>query len=93
MLQPQVTMNGKDRYPSSGGALSKDTIAGRIPGGLLRVVARDGSQPGSDGRMLLLPPWVTAAMASRPPEFVNRMVRRWISRQAFGTERFSSPAE
>jgi hypothetical protein len=28
-----------------------------------------------------------------PPAFVNRMVRRWISRQAFGTERFSSPAE
>jgi hypothetical protein len=25
--------------------------------------------------------------------FVNRMVRRWISRQAFGTERFSSLAE
>jgi hypothetical protein len=32
-------------------------------------------------------------MASGPPVFVNRMVRRWISRQAFGTERFSSPAE
>jgi hypothetical protein len=43
--------------------------------------------------MLLLPPWATAAMASRPPEFINRMVRRWISRQAFGTVRFSSPAE
>jgi hypothetical protein len=38
-------------------------------------------------------PWLTAAMASDPPACVNRMVRRWISRQAFGTERFSSPAE
>ena len=93
MLQPQVTMNGKDRYPSSGGALSKDAIAGRIPGGLLHVVAGDGSRTGSDGRRLLLPPWVTAAMASGPRAFVNRMVRRWISRQAFGTVRFSSPAE
>jgi hypothetical protein len=36
---------------------------------------------------------MTAAMASDPPAFVNRMVRRWISRQAFGTERFSSLAE
>jgi hypothetical protein len=43
--------------------------------------------------MLLLSPWLTAAMASGPPAFVNCMVRRWISRQAFGTERFSSPAE
>jgi len=93
MLQPQVTMNGKDRYPSSGGALSKAAIAGRSPGGRLRVMARDGSQPGSDGRMLLLPPRVTAAMASGPRALVNRMVRRWISRQAFGTVRFSSPAE
>jgi hypothetical protein len=57
------------------------------------VVLRDGSQPGFDGRTLLLPPWVAAAMAFGPPTFVNRMVRRWISRQAFGTERFSSPAE
>jgi hypothetical protein len=32
-------------------------------------------------------------IASGPPVFVNRMVRRWISRQAFGTERFSAPAE
>jgi len=32
-------------------------------------------------------------MGSGPPAFVNRMVRRWISRQAFGTERFSAPAE
>ena len=86
-------MNGKDRHPSSGVALSKDTIAVRIPGGLFRVMARDGSQPGSDGRMLLLPPWMTAAMASGAPAFVNRMVRRWISRQAFGTERFASAAE
>jgi hypothetical protein len=37
--------------------------------------------------------WLAAAMGSGPPAFVNRMVRRWISRQAFGTERFSSPAE
>ena len=87
-------MNGKDRYPSSGGTLSKDTIAGRIPGGLLRVVARDGSQPGSDGWMLLLPPSDDSRDGlRRSPAFVNRMVRRWISRQAFGTERFSSPAE
>jgi hypothetical protein len=40
-----------------------------------------------------LPPWLTAAIASGPPAFVNRMVRRWISRQAFGTERFSALAE
>jgi hypothetical protein len=56
-------------------------------------MACDGSQPGFDGRMLLPPPWVTAAMASGPPAFINRMVRRWIFRQAFGTERFSSPAK
>jgi hypothetical protein len=37
--------------------------------------------------------WLTAAMISGAPPFANRMVRRWISRQAFGTERFSSPAE
>ncbi|MGY2908629.1 hypothetical protein [Bradyrhizobium sp. URHC0002] len=86
-------MNGKDRHPSSGVALSKDTIAGRSPGGRLRMVARGGSQPGSDVWMLLLPPWMTAAMASGAPVFVNRMVRRWISRQAFGTERFASAAE
>jgi hypothetical protein len=28
-----------------------------------------------------------------PLVFVNRMVRRWISRQAFGTERLSAAAE
>ena len=88
-----VMMNRNDRHLSSGGAPGKDTIAGEIPGGLLHVVARDGSQPGSDGLTVLRPPWLTAAMASGPPAFVNRMVRRWISRQAFGTERFSSPAE
>jgi hypothetical protein len=88
-----VTMNRNDRHLCSGGAPGKDTIAGEIPGGLLHVVACDGSQPGSDGLMVLRPPWLTAAMASGPPVFVNRMVRRWISRQAFGTERFSSPAE
>ena len=87
------TINAIDRHLSSEGALSNDTIAGEIPGGLLHAVARDGSQPGSDGRTLLLPPWLTAAMASDPPACVNRMVRRWISRQAFGSERFSSPAE
>jgi hypothetical protein len=36
---------------------------------------------------------VTAAMASGPPAFVNRMVRRWISRQVFGNEHFSASAE
>ena len=86
-----VTMNAIDRHLCSEGALCNDAIVGEIPGGLLHVVARDGSQPRSDGRMLL--PWLTAAIASGPPAFVNRMVRRWISRQAFGTERFSSPAE
>ena len=88
-----VTMNGIDRHLSSEAAPSNDIIVHEIPGGLLHVVARDGSQPGPDGRTLLLPPWLTAAMASGPPAFVNRMVRRWISRQAFGTERFLSPAE
>ena len=51
-----VTMNGNDGHLSSGGAPSKDTIAPAVPGGLLYVVARDGSQPGSDGRTLLRPP-------------------------------------
>jgi len=88
-----VTMNGSDGHLSSGGAPSKDSIAPGVRGGLLHVVARDGSQPGADGRTLLLAPWPTAAVASGPPAFVNRMVRRWISRQAFGTERFSSLAE
>jgi hypothetical protein len=88
-----VTMNRNDRHLCSGGAPDKDAIAPEIPGGLLHAVARDGSQLGSDGWTLPLPPWLTAAMASGPPAFVNRMVRRWISRQAFGTERFSSPGE
>jgi hypothetical protein len=88
-----VTMNAIDRHLSSEGAPSNDTIVSEIPGGLLHAVARDGSQPGSDGWTLLLPPWLTAAVASDPPVCVNRMVRRWISRQAFDTERFSSPAE
>jgi hypothetical protein len=87
-----ATMNGIDGHLSSEGA-GKDAIAGENPGGLLHVVARTGSQPVSDGWTVLRPPWLTAAMASGPPAFVNRMVRRWISRQAFGTERFSSPAE
>jgi hypothetical protein len=85
-----VTMNGNDRHLSSGGAAGKDAVVLEIPPP--HVVARDGSQPGFDGWTLLLCPWLAAAMASGPPTFVNRMVRRWISRQAFGTERFSSPA-
>jgi len=88
-----VTMNAIDRHLSSEAAPGDDTIVGEIPGGLLHAVARDGSQPGADGWAVLLPPWLTAAMASGPPACVNRMVRRWISRQAFDTERFSSPAE
>jgi len=88
-----VTMNAIDRHLSSEAATGNDIIVDKISGGLLHAVARDGSQPGPDGRTLPLPPWLTAAMASGPPAFVNRMVRRWISRQAFGTERFSSPAE
>ena len=88
-----VTMNVIDRHLSSEGAPGNDIIVDEVPGGLLHAVARDGSQPGPDGWTLLLPPWLTVAMASGPPAFVNRMVRRWISRQAFGTERFSSPAE
>jgi hypothetical protein len=88
-----VTMNRNDRHLSSGGAAGKDTIAGEIPGGLLRVLVLGGSRPGSDGLTVLRSPWLTTAMASGPPAFVNRMVRRWISRQAFGTECFSSPAE
>jgi hypothetical protein len=87
------TMNAIDWHLSSEGAPGNDTIVDEIPGGLLHAVARDGSQPGPDGRTLLLPPWLTAAMASGPPPFVNRMVRRWISRRAFGAEHFSSPAE
>ena len=80
-----VTKNGNDRHLSSGGGPGKDTVVPEIPRGL----ACDGLQPGSDGQALVM----TAAMASDPPAFVNRMVRRWISRQAFGTERFSVPAE
>jgi hypothetical protein len=87
-----VTMSRNGRHLSSGGA-SRDTIVPEVPRGLPHVVARDGAQPGSDGRTLLRRPWVTAAMACGPPVFVNRMVRRWIYRQAFGTERFSAPAE
>ena len=88
-----VTMNAIDRHLPSEAAPRNHIIVDEIPGGLLHAVARDGSQPGPDGRTLLLPPWLTAAMASGPPAYVNRMVRRWISRQAFDTERFSSPAE
>jgi hypothetical protein len=88
-----ITMNAIDRCLSSEGAPSNDPIPGEIPGGLLHAAARDGSRSGSDGWTLLVLPSLTAAMASGPPACVNRMVRRWISRQAFGTERFSSPAE
>jgi hypothetical protein len=88
-----VTMNRNDRHLCSGGASGKDTIAGEIPGGLLHVVVLDDSRPGSDELTVLRPPWLTVAIASGPSASVNRMVRRWISRQAFGTERFSSPAE
>ena len=51
-----VTMNAIDRHLCSEGAPCNDAIVGEIPGGLLHVVARDGSQPRSDGRTLLLPP-------------------------------------
>jgi hypothetical protein len=88
-----IAMSRNGRYLSSEGAPGKDAIPPGALCGPPHVVARDGSQPGFDSRALLLPPWLTAAMASGPPAFVNRMVRRWISRQAFGTERFSSPAE
>jgi hypothetical protein len=88
-----VTMNRNDRHLCSGGAPDKDAIAPEIPSGLPHMVTCDGSQPGLDDRTPLLPAWVAAAMASGPPAFVNRIVRRWISRQAFGTERFSSPGE
>jgi hypothetical protein len=36
--------------------------------------------------------WLTAAVNSGAPRFVYRIVRRWISRHAFETERISSPA-
>lgn len=88
-----ITMSGNDRHLCSGGAPGKDATAPEIPGGLPHMVTCDGSQPALDDRTPLLPAWVAAAMASGSPAFVNRMVRRWISRQAFGTERFSSPGE
>jgi hypothetical protein len=88
-----VTMNGNDRHWCSGGAPGKDAIAPEIPRGLSHAVACDGSQPGFDGRMPLLLAWAAAVIASDPPALVNRMVRRWISRQAFDAERFSSPGE
>jgi hypothetical protein len=91
-VDTMIVTNGNDRHPASGDALRKDILAPEPPGGLPHAVACDCSQPGLDGQALLLP-WVTAAMASGPPAFVNRMVRRWISRQAFGTERFSAPVE
>jgi len=75
-----VTMSRNDRHLSSGDTLSKDAIAPGVFGGLPYVVVRNGSQPaGRDGRTLLRPPWLTAAMASGQRAFVNRMVRRWIS--------------
>jgi hypothetical protein len=74
-----VTVNGNDRHRSSSGrAPGKDAIAPEIPGGLPHMVTCDGSQPGLDDRTPLLAPWVAAAMASGPPAFVNRMVRRRI---------------
>jgi hypothetical protein len=85
-----VTMNGNDRHLFSAGAPGKRAVALEIP--RAHVVTRDRSQPGFDGGTLLLAPWLAVAMASGPPAFVNSMVRRGISRQAFGTERFSSPA-
>jgi hypothetical protein len=88
-----VTMNAIDRHLPSEAAPGNHIIVGENLGGLLHAAAHDGWQPGPGGRTLLSPPWLTAAMASGPPASVNRMVRRRISRQAFGTERFSSPAE
>jgi hypothetical protein len=88
-----MVTNGNDRHLSSGDELGQDSIVPEIQRGLPDAVVCGCSQPGCDGRMLPMPPWVTAAMASGPPAFVNRMVRRWISCQAFGTERFSAPAE
>jgi hypothetical protein len=85
-----VTINGNDRHLFSGGAPGKHAVALEIPRPLM--MARDHSQPGFNGWTLLLAPWLAAAMASGPPAFVNSMVRRGISRQAFGTERFSSSA-
>jgi hypothetical protein len=87
-----VTMSRNDRHLSSGGA-GKGAIVPVVLGGLPHVVARGGAQPGFDSPTLLLRPWVPAAMACGPPVFVNRTVRRWVSRQAFGTERFSALAE
>jgi hypothetical protein len=88
-----VTMNENDRHRCSGGTPGQDAIAPEIPGGLPHAVTCDGSQPGFDGRTPLLPAWAAAAIASDPPALVNRMVRRWISRQASDAERFSSPGE
>ena len=47
-----VTMNAIDRHLSSEGAPGNDTIVSEIPGGLLDAVARDGSQPRSDDRLI-----------------------------------------
>ena len=88
-----VTMNAIDRHLPSEAAPGNHIIVGENLGGLLHAAAHDGSQPGSDGWAVLVPPWLTAAMASGPPSCVNRTVRRWISRQASGAERFLSPAE
>ena len=82
-----VAMNGNDRHLFSEGTPGKHAVAFEIP--RAHVMACDRF----DGGTLLLSPWLVAAMASGPPAFVNRMVRRWISRQAFGAERFSSRAE
>ena len=48
-----VTMNAIDRHLPSEAAPRNHIIVDEIPGGLLHAVARDGSQPGSDGWAVL----------------------------------------
>jgi hypothetical protein len=86
-----VTMTRNFRHLFSRGESSDDTIAPEVLDRFLDVAARGRPRPGFDRRTLLAS-WLTAARTSDPPPFVNRMVRRWISRQAFDAERFSSPA-
>jgi hypothetical protein len=88
-----ITMNGNDRHLASGDARRKGTVVPEFPGGLPLAAAWDRSQAGLDGRAPLLLPWVATAMAFGLPTFVNRMVRWWVSRRAFGAERFSAPGE
>jgi hypothetical protein len=61
-----VTMNAIDRHLSSECAPCNDTIVGEIPGGLLHAVARDGSQPGSDGRTGSVAPLADSRDGFRP---------------------------